>query len=240
MHTSVVATSPDSNRTVAARPCRIWILEDHDAIRQLLGDFVALHPQWTLAGASTRGKPMVEACARGEVDVVLLDLILEGRGGLKVLEDLAAIEPRPKVIVFSAVLTVHSVQSALCWGVNGYIEKAAPLPELEAAIERAAQGGVYLSERVSAIARSLVSRGHHTGEGALLTPRDLRVLELVARGTNTKALARVLGLSEPATYRLKGQVAAKLNAQSDQELTLIALRMGLISAMEEAGPVSAT
>ena len=49
---------------------------------------------------------------------------------------------------------------------------------------------------------------------------------------NAKALALALELSEPAIYRLKSQVATKLEARSDQELTLIALRMGLISPLE--------
>lgn len=221
----------------AEHPCRIWVLEDHAAISQLLTDFIAGEPAYRVAGASANSEPLLAACARGEVDLVLLDLMLEGIGGLRVLDELNRFEPRPKVVVFSATVTQHTVKTALSWGVQGYVEKAAPLEELHAAIARAASGGVFLSRRVSAITRRLIEQRNPKLEDAALSPRELRVLELLARGVTTKEIARELSLSEPATYRVKNAISAKLQAWSDPELTLQALRMGLIGALEsDQGP----
>lgn len=214
--------------------CRIWVLEDHNAIRQLLADFVVVQPGHKLAGASARAEPLIEACQRGEVDLVLLDLMLEGTGGLKVLEQLSSIATRPRVVVFSATVTMHTVQAALGWGVSGYVEKAAPLEQLQIAITRAATGGVYFSERVSTMVRRLIEqRSAGVDSANALTARELRVLECVARGLTAKQLAREFNLSEPAIYKVKQAISSKLKAWTDQELTLNALRMGLIGSLGE-------
>lgn len=214
--------------------CRIWVLEDHNAIRQLLSDFVLVQPGYKVAGASARAEPLLEACKQGEVDLVLLDLMLEGIGGLKVLEQLSTFNPKPRVVVFSATVTMHTVQAALGWGVSGYVEKAAPLDQLQAAIARAASGGVFFSERVSTMVRRLIEqRGIGAESANALSARELRVLELVARGMSAKQLAKEMSLSEPAIYKVKQAISAKLQAWTDQELTLNALRMGLIGSLEQ-------
>lgn len=216
----------------AAPECRIWILEDHHAIRQLLTEFVLVQPGLKVVGAGGDHAALVQACAAGQVDLVLLDLMLDGCGGLNVLERLGQGTGRPKVVIFSAVVTLHTVHAALHWGVSGYVEKAAPLEELQAAIARVAGGGVYFSERVSSIARTLVEGRGHRRSAVALTPRELNVLAMIARGMNAKLLAEHLSLSEPAIYKIKKTIAEKLQTNSDQELTLTALRMGLIGSFE--------
>ncbi len=234
MNNRPVVSSTNTPPPTPARPCRIWVLEDHNAIRQLLADFVLVQPGYKVAGASARAEPLLEACKKSEVDLVLLDLMLEGIGGLKVLEELSAFTPRPRVVVFSATVTMHTVQAALSWGVSGYVEKAAPLEQLQSAIARAATGGVFFSERVSTMVRRLIEQRSQGTEGPnTLTPRELRVLELVARGMSAKQLAKEMNLSEPAIYKVKQAISAKLHAWSDQELTLNALRMGLIGSLDE-------
>ncbi len=215
-------------------PCRIWVLEDHDAIRQLLAQFVLVKPTYTVVGASARASDLIEACRRGEVDLVLLDLVLDGVGGLQVLEELATLTPRPKAVVFSGTATLHTVQAALSLGVSAYVDKSASLDQLRVAIARAAEGGVYFSERVSTIMRRLVEqRNAGSGGSHVLTSRELRVLELIARGFSAKELAAEVGLSEPAIYKIKQSISTKLQAWTDQQLTLNALRMGLIGALDE-------
>ena len=220
----------------AAPECRIWILEDHHAIRQLLAEFVLVQPGLKVVGAGADHEALLQACAAGQVDLVLLDLMLDGCGGLTVLEMLGEGAARPKVIIFSAVVTLHTVHAALHWGVSGYVEKAAPLEELQAAIARVAGGGVYFSERVSSIARTLVEGRGHRRSAVALTPRELNVLGMIARGMNAKLLAERMGLSEPAIYKIKKIIADKLQTNSDQELTLTALRMGLIGPFETPLP----
>lgn len=211
-------------------PLRTWVLEDHAIVRDLLVEFLQRQRDLQVVGASGSATPFLTACVKGEVDLAILDLMLEDTGGLRVLETLHTLPRPPKVIVFSAVLTLDTVQTALRLGACGYIEKAAPLEELSAALERVASGGVYLSPCVSAIASRLVEQQTRSQRPNTLTPRELSVLAKIAAGMNAKALARELGLSEPATYKIKRSICTKLNVESDQALTLVALRMGLISA----------
>lgn len=216
--------------------CRIWVLEDHGTVRDLLLEFIATQPQFSIAGASGSAAPFLAAVAAGEVDIVLLDLMLDDTGGLRVLELLQAQPRPPKVIVFSALVTLHTVQTALQLGVSGYVEKAVPIEMLRAALERVAAGGIYLSPCVSALATKLVEQKAQNREPDSLTPRELSALAMIASGMNAKAIARALGIAEPTAYKLKNAIAHKLKAPSDQELTLTALRMGLISAESAAQP----
>jgi DNA-binding NarL/FixJ family response regulator len=210
-------------------PIRTWILEDHGIVRDLMVDFLSRRTDMKVVGASGSSTPFLTACLSGEVDLAILDLMLEDTGGLRVLETLNTLERPPKVIVFSAMLTLDTVQTALKLGASGYIEKAAPIEEMNAALDRVIGGGIYLSPCVSAIASRLVEQQARSQRPETLTARELSLLAKIARGMSAKELAREIGLSEPATYKIKRQICAKLNVKSDQELTLIALRMGVIS-----------
>lgn len=118
------------------KPSRLWIVEDHESIRELLCDFARGLPAVELIGNSRNAEPMLATAKRDGLDLVILDLLLEGSGGLQVLEQLSAVSPRPKVIVFSGMATLHTVQTAVEWGVTGYVHKSSSLEDLRQAIDR--------------------------------------------------------------------------------------------------------
>lgn len=214
--------------SIPPSPCHLWIVEDHQAIRELLCSFAADIPSVRVVGSSGSAAPMLQAVQRQEVDLVILDLLLDGDGGLQVLETLAEVTQRPKVIVFSGMATLHTVQTAVEWGVSGYVDKSSQLEDLRRAIERSREEGAYFSNGPSSLIRQFIQRrGSEAGRPAL-TPRDRIILQKTAQGVHTKRIAEALKLSEPSIYKLKKSIMRKLEVKSDQELTLCALRMGLI------------
>ena len=210
------------------KPSRLWIVEDHESIRELLCDFARGLPAVELIGSSRNAEPMLATAKRDGLDLVILDLLLDGSGGLQVMELLSAVNPRPKVIIFSGMATLHTVQTAVEWGVTGYVHKSSSLEDLRQAIDRSRAEGAYFSSGPSALIRQFVQRRGTEADSPALTPRDREIVQRTAQGVHTKRIAESLNLSEPSIYKLKKSIMRKLEVNTDQELTLCALRMGLI------------
>jgi DNA-binding NarL/FixJ family response regulator len=124
--------------------------------------------------------------------------------------------------------TLHTVQTAVEWGVTGYVHKSSSLEDLRQAIDRSRGEGAYFSSGPSALIRQFVQRRGTEADSPALTPRDREIVQRTAQGVHTKRIAESLNLSEPSIYKLKKSIMRKLEVNTDQELTLCALRMGLI------------
>jgi two-component system, NarL family, response regulator EvgA len=208
--------------------CRVWIIEDHLSIRQLLESFVGLIPGFTVAGSSPAAEPAVEAARADGVDVILLDLMIRGDGGVAALHRLAELPRPPRVLIYSATATIHSLQLSLAHGAAGYVEKSDSLDELKVALNRLREGGMHFSQGPSRLLTSLLrppARSRKRSEDV-----ELKVLEKLARGNTIKATAHDLGLSVQKVYRLRQTLMERANAHTPQDLTRYAIEVGLVGA----------
>lgn len=217
---------------------RVWIVEDHAAIRELLQDFLAELPSVKVVGAGDTAEPAIAAARAGQVDLVVLDLMLRQSGGLAALPEFSALSPAPKILVFTAATTLQTVEVCVRHGVSGYVEKDASLDRLQEAIDHIRQGKVYFTEGANGILRQLVTRRSNARPELVLDERTLALLRLIAKGLPMKSVARELGVSRPYTYRLRQELLRKLNVRSDQEAALAALSMGLLDLPGAAGQPS--
>ena len=210
------------------RACRVWITEDHLSIRQLLQSFISLQPGFVVAGSSPDAPPALGAARAGEVDIVILDLMLRGDGGIAALMKLGELARPPRVLIYSATSTAHSLQLALAHGAAGYVEKSDSLDELSLALSRLREGGMHFSPGPSRLLTTLLRpevRGRRRGEDI-----ELKVLEKLARGVAVKAAAHELGLSVQKVYRVRQTLMERANASTAQDLTRYAIEMGLVGA----------
>ncbi|MFM7749736.1 MAG: response regulator [Opitutaceae bacterium] len=213
----------------AAGPSRrVWIIEDHLSIRQLLESFISLLPGFVVTGSSPDAAPALGAARAGGVDIVILDLMIRGDGGIAALIKLRDIPRAPRVLIYSATSTIHSLQLALSHGAAGYVEKSDSLEELKLALSRVQEGGMHFSPGPSRLLTSLLRptpRGHARTEET-----ELKVLEKLARGLSIKEAAHDLGLSTQKVYRVRAVLMERANAHSSQDLTRYAIEVGLVGA----------
>lgn len=210
------------------RPCRVWIIEDHLSIRQLLESFVSLQPGFVVAGSSPDAAPALSVARAGEVDLVILDLMIRGEGGIAAMIKLRALPRPPGVLVYSATSTVHSLQLALAHGATGYVEKTDSLEELKLALTRLREGGMHFSTGPSQLLTTLLrpsARGRARAEQT-----ELQVLEKLARGMTIKEAAHELHLSTQKVYRVRASLMERADAHSSQDLTRYAIEVGLVGA----------
>ena len=210
----------------AQTPRRIWIVEDHISVRQLLEAFINLIPGFKVIGVSATEVPAWEAARRGEVDLVVLDLMIPGIGGINALHKLRALPAPPRVIIYSGTTTVHSLQLALAHGAAGYVDKGDSIEELKAGLQRVSEGGIYFSQGASRLMSSLMRSG--PGGMLKLDPTEFRVLELLAGGYSIKDIAKEMKLSDQKVYRTRQSLMERAEARNAQDLVRYAFEIGLV------------
>lgn len=176
--------------------------------------------------ASTSAE-VLDLLTRGPCDLMLLDVNLPGRSGLEVLEDVRRGWPHLPVLVVSAYPEEEFAIRCFRLGAAGYVAKDAAVDELVSATRRALAGGKYvtaaLAEQLAAALGGEVPGAPHEA----LSPREMQVLRLVARGRSAREIAAEIHVSERTIQTYRARIGEKLGVSTNVELTRYALRYKL-------------
>jgi DNA-binding NarL/FixJ family response regulator len=204
---------------------RVLLADDHAVVRQGLRTFLDLQDDIEVVAEAGDGEAAVAAAERTDPDVILLDLVmpvLDGVGALRRLGDSTA-----RVIVLTSFGDDDKLFAALRAGAAGYLLKDVEPSELVKAIRSAHAGQSPLSP---VIATRMVEEIAHGGTAAPgeLTPRELDVLTLIARGRSNKVIARELGVAEKTVKTHVSHILGKLGLTDRTQAALYAVRQGLV------------
>lgn len=207
------------------------VVEDQTAIRNLLAAFIAAAPSFAVVAEAGNVDEALELAERFRPRVIVLDWMLAGGMGLDFLR-LVRIDPPPRVLVFSANTTELAIREALAAGACGYIEKTASFAEFTTALKAVADGRTYLGPAVSRVVQRLVTMNDRAEATTDLSPRERDVLRLVAEGLSSKEIAGLLGLSVRTVENHRGNISRRTGLKSVAQLTLHAVRLGLVESVE--------
>jgi DNA-binding NarL/FixJ family response regulator len=210
-------------------PIRIYLVDDHQIMREGLRLVLAREPDFTVVGEAADGVAALRQIEAHCPDVAVLDIEMPGLNGLDLAERIRALQPETKVLLLSARAEAPEVHAALRAGVSGFLIKAGATDELVQAIRAIAQGKVYFCGHVSAV---LVREFHRTaGLGAtpvsMLSARETDVLRRIAEGQTTKEIAFALEVSPKTVESHRANLMVKLGEFSIAALTKCAVRAGL-------------
>jgi NarL family two-component system response regulator LiaR len=208
---------------------RVLIADDHAVVRQGLRTFLDLQADIDVVGEAADGEEAVAAAQEHPPDVILLDLampVLDGIGALRQLRDTV---PASRVIVLTSFGEDERLFTALRAGATGYLLKDVEPAELVRAIRTAHAGQSSLSPAVAARVIEELASGGQRGAVDELTPRELEVLCLIARGRSNKRIALELGVAEKTVKTHVSHVLAKLGLSDRTQAALYAVREGLVS-----------
>lgn len=208
---------------------RILIADDHSVVRQGLRMFLALDPEFEVVGEAATGEEAIQLAGELRPDVVLMDLLMPGMGGVAATKMIRTELPDVEVIALTSVLADEAVTGAIRAGAIGYLLKNTEADELRRAIKSAAAGQVHLSPEAAA---RLVREVQIPGSPEALTERETAVLRLVARGQANKQVARQLGIQEQTVKTHVSNILGKLQLQSRTQAALYAVERGLVSASD--------
>jgi DNA-binding NarL/FixJ family response regulator len=173
---------------------RLLLAEDHPIVRAGLERLLANEDDIELVGVAANGAEAVELVAAERPDVVLMDISMPIMDGIAATERIvAAHNGAVSVVVLTSLADRGQIMSALDAGASGYLLKDAEPSELLAGIRSAARGEAPLAPRA---ARELLTARSEERPPAELSPREIDVLRLVARGLPNKRIAQDLGISE--------------------------------------------
>lgn len=213
---------------------RLLLVEDHNMVREGLRALLACQPDMEVVGEAASGEQALVMSRGLEPDIVVLDLVLPGIGGLEVLRRLMA-EPRhPRVVVLSMYADEAYVLEALRSGASAYVLKQAAGSELVRALRDTAAGGKYLSpplsERAIAAYYQRSRRWSADDVCGVLTAREREVMCLVATGQTNAETARMLGISRRTVESHRAAVMRKLRLHKYVDLVRLCVSEGLIAA----------
>ena len=208
---------------------RVLLVDDHAVVRQGLKMFLALDPDLVVVGEAANGAQALELVAGLGPDVVLMDLKMPVMDGLTAIRRIRSTYPETEVIAVTSVLEDTAIIDAVRAGAIGYLLKDTEADELCRAIKAAAAGQVQLAPQAAA---RLVREVRAPDSPEQLSPRELEVLRLIARGRSNREIAQELVISEKTVKTHASSILSKLGLASRTQAALYAMRLGLL----EQGP----
>jgi len=207
---------------------RVMLVDDHALVRMGFRMLLANANMEVVAEAGS-GEQACQDYARAKPDVVVLDLSMPGMGGLEAVRRLLAQDPNAHVLALSAHEDTAHPRRALRAGALGYLAKRSAPDALIAAVSAVARGERYLDAQ-TAQALALAQVEGKASPADVLSEREFSVFIQLARGLTVLQIAENLKLSPSTVGTHLYHVKQKLAASNQSELTLVALRWGLIEA----------
>ena len=207
-------------------PISLVLADDHPLVLDGLESLFRTERDFRILERCSNGDEAIRAVHRHRPDVLLLDVRLPGKDGLAVLQSLKDLKAPTRVVLLTAALDEAEVVDALRLGARGVVLKEMRPHYLIECIRKVHAGEQWIEQRsLARVIDRLIRREAGEREvAAVLTPREVEVMVLVARGLRNDAIADRLAISEGTVkvhlhkiyekLRLDGRVALVLYARS--------------------------
>jgi DNA-binding NarL/FixJ family response regulator len=207
---------------------RILLADDHAIVRRGLKETLEDELGRVVFGEAENGQQVLAQLSKQPWDLVLLDINMEGRSGLDVLEEMRKVRPRPPVLILSMYPEAEFAVRALKQGAAGYLNKQSAPEELVVAVKQVLAGGRYISAAVADRLAADLQRGAEPLPHESLSPREFQVMRMIAMGKTLKEIADELSISAKTVGTYHTRLLEKMGMKSDIELTRYALTRKLV------------
>ena len=209
----------------------LLITDDHALVRQGIQAFLELQPDLTVIGEADSGEAAVRMAAELAPDVVLMDLVMPGIGGVEATRQVKQVSPHSQIIVLTSYHEDEYIFPALRAGALSYVLKDIGPDELADTVRKAARGESMLHPRVaSRVVQEL--RGARRDTPNLFTDlsdRELEVLRLIADGLSNAEIASKLVISEKTVKGHVSNILGKLHMMDRTQAAVLAWQQGLVA-----------
>jgi len=217
------------------KPISVLIVEDHTLVREGLRMMLKLEPDMEVVGEARDGREALALAMELRPDVLLMDIAMPGLNGLEATRQLVKMLPGARIIILSAHCDDAYVRSAVDSGAAGFLLKQDSTDDVCRAIREVRRGGIFysasISKRFTRITPQSRDRAGKIGrKSALLTSREMEVLQLIAEGKANKETAAELGISIKTVEKHRGHLMAKLDIHDTAGLTRHAIAAGIIES----------
>lgn len=206
----------------------ILIVDDHPIVREGYGRLLERQPGYRVVAEAETAAEAYRAFREHQPDVTVMDLSLDGPGGLEAIRHIRRFDRTARILVFTMHQNSAYAVKAFEAGAAGYVTKTSPPEELVAAVATVAAGGRALSPDIAA---DLAAERLAAGTGLLdgLAPREIEILRLLASGMPDDEIAERLCLSRKTVQNYHYQIKVKVGARNDAHLVWLAIGAGLLA-----------
>jgi two-component system, NarL family, nitrate/nitrite response regulator NarL len=214
---------------------RVMLVDDHLLVMTALKMALEDLPDVELVGTATNINDALDVAGRGNPEVILLDLNLNGTNSLTSLPKLKEAAPQSRVIILTAEHDAEAHRQAVKLGAVGLVLKNAGLDVLVKAIRKVHQGEAWFDRAMMSnlIADITQRQGGQKADDAAqristLTERERGVIELIGEGLKNKQIAERLFISETTVHHHLTSIFGKLGVQDRVGLVIFAIRHNLV------------
>lgn len=207
---------------------RILLADDHAIVRKGLKETLEEELGHVSFGEAANGQQVLAQVGQQSWDLVVLDINMEGRSGLDVLEEIRKSHPRLPVVILSMYPEAEFAVRALKQGAAGYLNKQSAPEELVAAVRKVLAGGRYVSAALADRLAADLQRPTEKLPHELLSNREFQVMRMIATGKSLKEIADELSISAKTVGTYHTRLLEKMRMKSDIELTRYALTHRLV------------
>jgi DNA-binding NarL/FixJ family response regulator len=209
---------------------RVLIVDDHEVVRRGLRGFLELQDDMEVVGDASDGAIAITLADSLEPDVVLMDLMMPNVDGLTAIATIRQAHPNTDIVAVTSFIEEDKVTAALEAGASGYLLKDASADEVANAIRAAFAGEVHLDPQVARVLAQRMRARRDEVPTEALTPREVEVLQLLARGAANKEIAADLSITERTARTHVSNILGKLGLASRTQAALWAVEHKMLDS----------
>lgn len=217
--------------SVVTKPCRVYVIDDHEVVREGLHRTAERHPdEFRLVGeAGSYDGALRELDQDGlsRVDVIIIDILLPDGDGVMLAREVRSRDPRVKCVMHTYFNDLQALLGARLAGAAAYVLKGAPTEKLleairAAAAERSLLDEIPIEKLLDEVAAAANGRQEHLGD---LTPQERRIFHLIGAGLTNREIGVKLHLGEKTVRNYVSNMYAKLDISRRAEAAALAGRI---------------
>lgn len=206
---------------------QVLIVDDHPILRHGIAQLITRESDFQVCGEAGSYEEALDLLAQHPVDLMLIDLSLEGQSGLDLIRAVRERKPRVRCLVLSMHDERLHAERALRAGARGYLMKQEATRKIVTALRQVRDGRIYLSESIASDLLERMASGAPPAADDIhgLSDRELEVLQLIGQGLKTGEIAKALHRSVHTVEAHRASIKRKLNLKTSGELAMAAFSL---------------
>lgn len=209
---------------------KVMVVDDHYLVRTGIRRMLDDQPGISVIAEAESGEEALAIMRTCEPDLVLMDVRMPGIGGLEATHKITRKYDGVRVIAVTVCEEEPFPSRLLKAGASGYLTKGADIEEMVRAIKTVYLGQRYISPNVAQQMALRSCDGYEANPFDVLSSRELQVMTMIINGKKVHEISDRLSLSPKTINTYRYRIFDKLSISSDVEMTLLAIRHGLLDA----------
>ncbi len=205
---------------------KVVIADDHPLVRKGIKTLLGVYDDIEVIGEAENGQEALEICEGYKPDIVLMDLIMPGAGGIETTREISKNWPNIKVVILTSFVDKKLIEDSLKAGAIGYVLKNITGDKLVETIRNADKGKSTLSSEASDFLISNMKKP--SVSDYKLTSQEKKILACLVEGLSNKMIARKLVLSLSTVKFHVSNILNKMGASNRAEAVSVALKNKLV------------